>query len=357
MKHPMYMNPGKPPQYFISCGIVLATALVCYAFSDYISYHIAALLLVLAVSAIAMVYEVYPVLLSATLSALLLNFFFMPPLYTFHVNTHEDLLMLLIYFVIAVVNAVFTLRLKREERKTRERAERRNTLKLYTTLFNSLSHELKTPIATIIGATDTLRENHSLSEGNKEKLLAEISTAGLRLNTQVENLLNMGRLESGMLKINPDWCDVNELLYSMAREAKASTHSIEVVPNENLPLVKLDIGLIHQALYNLVKNAVAYTPAGSQIKLSGNHTGGMISISVEDNGPGLPEDSLLEIFDKFYRVPNTAAGGTGLGLSIVKGFVEAHGGTITAKNVPAGGALFTLLLPAEANYLNKLKNE
>jgi two-component system sensor histidine kinase KdpD len=356
MKQPWYIRSGKPSQYFISSALVIATAMLCYAFSNYISYHIAALLLVLAVSAIATVYEVLPVLLSAALSALLLNFFFMPPLYTLHINTHEDLLMLLIYFVIAIVNAVFTIRIKREERKTRERAERRNTLKLYTTLFNSLSHELKTPIATIIGASDTLKENPSLGDQNREMLLSEINTAGLRLNSQVENLLNMGRLESGMLKINRDWCDLDELLHSVANEMKPATHTVTVMPND-LPLVKLDIGLVRQAVYNLVKNAVTYTPDGSEVVMYASYSGGGAIITVQDNGPGLPEASLRELFDKFYRVPNTAAGGTGLGLSIVKGFTEAHGGKVTAANVPAGGALFTLFLPAEATYLNKLRNE
>jgi len=356
MKQPWYIRSGKPSQYIISSALVIATSLLCYTFSNYISYHIAALLLVLAVSAIATVYEVLPVLLSATLSALLLNFFFMPPLYTLHINTHEDLLMLLIYFIIAIVNAVFTIRIKREERKTRERAERRNTLKLYTTLFNSLSHELKTPIATIIGASDTLKENPSLGDENREMLLSEINTAGLRLNNQVENLLNMGRLESGMLKINRDWCDLDELLHSVANEMNPAAHTITVMPND-LPLVKLDIGLVRQAVYNLVKNAVTYTPDGSAIKMSVSYSDGDAIIAVQDNGPGLPEASLVELFDKFYRVPNSAAGGTGLGLSIVKGFAEAHGGTVTAANVPTGGALFTLFLPAEATYLNKLRNE
>ena len=202
MKQPLYLSAARPKQYLISMGLVVAACGLCYAFSGYFSYHATALVLLLVVSVIATLFDILPVLLAAAVSALALNYFFIPPLYTLHVQTPEDLLMLLMFFVIAVVNAVFTFRIRREERKTRERAARREALRLYNTLFNSLSHELKTPIATIIGAADMLTENTALSPGNKTELLGEIQLSGQRLHRQVENLLNMSRLESGMIALN-----------------------------------------------------------------------------------------------------------------------------------------------------------
>jgi two-component system sensor histidine kinase KdpD len=358
MKQPLYLSAGKPTQYFISCGIVFGTALLCFSFSDLITYHIAALMLMLAVSVIAALYDIFPVLLACILSGLILNFFFIPPLFTLHIRTPEDFLLLLIFFLIAIVNAVFTFRIRREERKTRERAARRNALKLYNTLFNSLSHELKTPIATVIGATEMLRDNDTLSDANRKELLSQIDLAGNRLHRQVENLLSMSRLESGMITLNRDWCDMHELMHTVVQQAKdPCSHTIIIKDNENLPLFKLDIGLIQQALYNIVQNALLYTPDGSIINLSASTESNGCIITISDTGPGFPEDAISTLFDKFYRLPDTKAGGTGLGLSISKGFVEAHGGTITAENNAAGGAHFTLYIPAEANYLNKLKNE
>lgn len=266
--------------------------------------------------------------------------------------------MFLLYYAIAVINAVFTYRIKKEERKTRERESRRNALKLYNTLFNSLSHELKTPIATIIGAVDTLRENNTVSEENRQILLTEIDKAGLRLNRQVNNLLDMSRLESGMLKVSSDWSDITELLHTVTKRVyNPGTHSITVAKNDNLPLFKLDAGLIQQAVLNIAQNAVNYTPDGSVITLAASHINNNCIITIADNGIGLPEDSLIELFDKFYRLPDSKTGGTGLGLSIAKGFTEAHGGYIYAGNNPDGGALFTLAIPAETSYINKLKNE
>lgn len=358
MIRPLLFSGAKPKEYLVSIGLVLAITLLCFVFSGYISYHVTALLLLLGVSAIATVYSLFPVLVAATLSALLLNLLFIPPLYTLHITTPEDYLMFLLYYAIAVINAVFTYRIKREERKTRERAERRNTLKLYNTLFNSLSHELKTPISTIIGAVDTLRENNSVTEGNRQILLAEIDRAGLRLNRQVNNLLDMSRLESGILKVNRDWSDVNELLHTVAKRVyNPGTHTIIIAQNDNLPLFKLDEGLIQQAVLNITQNAVNYTPERSVITLAAAHINDNCEITISDNGPGLPEDSLVELFDKFYRLPDSKTGGTGLGLSIAKGFTEAHDGHIYAGNNDSGGALFTLLIPAVTSYLNKLKNE
>ena len=358
MIRPLLFSGAKPKEYLISITLILAITLLCYIFSGYISYHATALLLLLGVSAIASVYSLFPVLTAATLSALLLNLLFIPPFYTLHIHTPEDYLMFLLYYAIAVINAVFTYRIKKEERKTRERESRRNALKLYNTLFNSLSHELKTPIATIIGAVDTLRENNTVSEENRQILLAEIDKAGLRLNRQVNNLLDMSRLESGMLKVSSDWSDITELLHTVAKRVyNPGTHSITVAKNDNLPLFKFDAGLIQQAVLNIAQNAVNYTPDGSVITLAASHINNNCIITIADNGIGLPEDSLIELFDKFYRLPDSKTGGTGLGLSIAKGFTEAHGGYIYAGNNPDGGALFTLAIPAETSYINKLKNE
>lgn len=307
-----------------------------------------------------MFFDILPVLVAALLSALVWDFFFIPPRFTFTVASPEDLLMLLMYFLIAMVNAVLTFKIRQAEKKARIKEQKENTVKLYNTLLNSLSHELRTPIATIIGAADNLlTEEKKLSAESKQELINEISLASLRLNRQVENLLNMSRLESGFIQPNKDWCDINELVYGVVNQLKDTlkSHSVSVLINDDLPLFKLDFGLMEQVLYNLIYNAATYTPKYCLITIRAICVNDELVLFVEDNGDGFPPEETEKAFDKFYRLKNTRAGGTGLGLSIVKGFVEAHDGAISLENMPEGGARFIIEIPAETSYLNNLKNE
>jgi two-component system sensor histidine kinase KdpD len=331
----------------------------CYFSSSFIGYKIIALVLLMTVSITAMLFEILPVLLAALFSALIWNYFFIPPIFTFHINNAEDLLMFLLYFLIASVNAVLNFKIRKEEKKARDKEEKENAIKLYNTLLNSLSHELRTPISTIIGAVDILKENKErLSSQNQTELLNQIDTATVRLNRQVENLLNMSRLETGMLKPKKDWCDINELInFVINKLEETKNHSIEFIPNETLPLFKIDRGLIEQVLFNLIHNSINYTHENSVIKISASQIANAIVIIVSDNGNGIPESEREFIFDKFYRLPQTKAGGSGLGLSIVKGFLEAHHGSVKVGSSPEGGAKFMIEIPAETSSINNLKNE
>ena len=262
--------------------------------------------------------------------------------------------------MIAMLHAVFTFKIRQIQKEARKKEEKANTLKLYNTLLNSLSHELRTPIATIIGASDNLLMNPgNLTEKNKFNLLSEISVASLRLNQQVENLLSMSRLESGSIQAKKDWCDVIELVYAAIKslDENFKEHRINVQIKDNLPLVKLDAGLMEQVLYNIIYNAILYTPVNSEIKIKADYFDNTSQITIEDNGEGFPVEEIDKAFDKFYRLKGSKTGGTGLGLSIAKGFIEAHNGTITLENRPDGGAKFTINIPTETSYLNDLKNE
>jgi two-component system sensor histidine kinase KdpD len=339
--------------------MVLLTSSICYLTIQFIGYKTVALLLLVTVSIVAMLFDILPVLTAAFLSALTWNYFFIPPIFTFHIESAEDLLMFLLYFFIAMVNVVLTLKIREEERKARDKEEKEHVIKLYNTLLNSLSHELRTPISTILGAVDTLKDNkEKLSDVNQSELLTQIDTASLRLNRQVENLLNMSRLETGMLKLNLDWCDTNELINSVIQKiAIPYKQTILFEANEQLPFFRYDRGLIEQVLQNLLYNAIYYTPEYSTIILMAEQQANDCVIKVSDNGNGIPPEELTHIFDKFYRLPHSKTGGSGLGLSIVKGFIEAHNGSVKAENIASGGITFTLQFPAEALYINNLKNE
>ena len=486
------------PQYAAAAALVCLVALACYPLSSLIGYQTVSLILLLTVALLPLKLGAGPVLLAAGLSALLWDYFFIPPQFTLSVNMAQDILMLITYFAIATVTGTLTARIRAREKAVRSREERATALysltrdlsnapnqdevakaavanvrkfftaevavflsdpdgdvfteahpastftvdekefgvaawvywnekkagkstdtlpfaqatyypmsgpryplgvigvqlkekdrltidqdtllenfirqigstlereqlnemakrsiasveaeRLYKTLFNSISHELRTPIAAILSASEGLLDSTSAhGEDLRGDLHAEIHTAAERLNRLVENLLDMTRLESGRIKPNLDWCDLHDVITTSVRKLKQelSGHTVSLDIPDDLPLVKLDFGLIEQAITNLLHNASLYTPPGTRIVVTGSVHDGQCVIVISDDGPGFPRESLPRAFEKFYRVPGTKAGGTGLGLSIVRGFVEAHGGTIKVENKSEGGARFTIELPTQ----------
>lgn len=492
--------------YFLSIFVIGLTTLLSSPLSNTESYHVVSFILLFIVSILATFMGIGPVLLAATLSALVWNFFFIPPNLTFHIDKTEDILMFGMFFIIALVNGVLTTKVRRQEQLAIEREERTNALfqltkelsrasgleevlavaiegiknhfrtesffilqdgnnilhstgrlqkekkltdtqssvaewvfthsqkagkftatfpeveytfyplsgtrlnagvvamkleqlfsgdqkafwdtfltqistalereflgelaqktrflvesdRLYKTLFNSISHELRIPVATIMGAADSLLT--STHPANVQSaLFNEIFTASLRLNRLIGNLLNMSRLESGQISIRLDWYDMNDLVNKLAEDLKDELKPFSLVVSipEDMPLVKIDYGLLEQVLYNLVFNATQYAPVASPIELSTHHENGVVVIRVKDQGPGFPQQAMGNVFKKFFRVDGSKTGGLGLGLSIVKGFVEAHKGTVTVENRKDGGSEFTIRIPTEnpAIYNLQLENE
>lgn len=219
--------------------------------------------------------------------------------------------------------------------------------RLSNALLNSISHELRTPLAAITSATGALAETKTKDGGFDRKMVAEIQEASARLNRLVGNLLDVTRLDSGHVRPKLDWCDVNDLLATTVRslDRELAGHTVKVEIEGKIPLARLDFALMQQALANLLLNAANHTPPGTQILLQARQEQASLILNVSDNGPGLPPEFLPRIFDKFFRAPNAPTGGSGLGLAIVKGFVEAHGGQISAANRPSGGAVFTIRIP------------
>ena len=481
-------------QYLLATLIIFLIASICFLIRDIIGYQVVSFGLLFVVSILAFFFGTGPILMSATLSALIWDFFFIPPPYTLHVDKPVDMLMLIMFFIIALLSGVLTSRIKRQEMKIRIREERTNALyqltrelstatgveevvaiakndikkyfnldsrillkndsdqleyasqsntnfalskndmsvaawtfqhsakagrhtdtlpsssytfyplkgnqmnlgviairqeivftqgeeqfweafisqisgkfereylrnmakqaflltesdKLYKTLFNSISHELRIPVATIMGASDSLLSTEHSGEIRRE-LSTEIFKASKRLNRLIENLLNMSRLESGRISPRLDWCDIHDLVNKVAESLQDELRpfNLHVVIPDDMPFVKLDFGLMEQVLYNLIYNATQYAPASVNLRVKAFYDKGILTLQVMDRGPGFPPREISLIFNKFYRVEGSKAGGTGLGLSIAKGFTEAHKGTITVENRQNGGAKFTIRIPTE----------
>jgi two-component system, OmpR family, sensor histidine kinase KdpD len=225
------------------------------------------------------------------------------------------------------------------------------TERLRGAVLTSISHDLRTPLASILGTVSSLRsfpDKYEASERNE--LLATLQDEAERLNRFVGNLLDMTRLEAGAIDSKLDFVDIAEIVGAALERAGSvvSRHRVEVAIAPDLPMVRLDAVLFEPVLFNLLDNAAKYSPPGSRIDLRARTDGDTVVLEVVDEGPGIPQGDLERIFDKFYRVQaqDRQRAGTGLGLAICRGFVEAQGGRIDAKNrVDRSCAVLTIRMP------------
>jgi two-component system, OmpR family, sensor histidine kinase KdpD len=228
------------------------------------------------------------------------------------------------------------------------------TERLRSALLTSISHDLKTPLAAVLGAAGTLRDlSKKLGEAEKADLVATIIDESERLNRFIANLLDMTKLESGAVVPNMALHDLGEIVGSALRRATKilARHRVDVDLQADLPMLELDAVLFEQALFNLLDNAAKYAPADTVIRVESWREQDVVCLRVLDEGEGIPADELEHIFDKFYRAQkgDQVRAGTGLGLAISRGFVEAMRGTITAGNrADRNGAAFTISLPIPA---------
>jgi two-component system sensor histidine kinase KdpD len=435
-------------QYLATVIMVILTSLGAFLTRYYMGYQVVSFILLFLVSILALFFSTGPVLIAACLSAVIWDYFFIPPVFTLHIEKTEDVLMLFMFFFIALMNGILTTRIRGQEKKIRTREERTHALyqlsrdltqaggveevaefahgyirksfncesaillkdenskletlphhesgirfsendlsvaswvfinsaragkftetlpscsltfypltgthdnngvvalelsrvftegeqqfweafisqvsgrlerellrnaakntyllseseKMYKTLFNSISHELRIPVATVMGASDILLGQELPAESRKQ-LYTEINDASIRLNRLIENLLNMSRLETGRISPQPDWCDVhdlsNQVIHSLKQEIESFILSV-IIPDD-MPLVKLDFGLMEQILHNLVLNAAQNSPAGSTIRMKFYYDSGSMNLQVMDRGSGFGSEDLTSVFNKFYR--------------------------------------------------------
>jgi two-component system, OmpR family, sensor histidine kinase KdpD len=225
------------------------------------------------------------------------------------------------------------------------------TERLRAALLTSLSHDLKTPLASILGAVTSLRQYRDvLSLPERDELSATIQEEAERLSRFVANLLDMTKIESGAIELDRQLVDIDETVGAALQRVAGmiASHRIEVDLEASLPMLNIDVMLFEQVLVNLLDNAAKYAPQGSRITVRARRTFGAIAIEILDEGPGIPEDLLERVFEKFHRVKqgDRQRAGTGLGLAICRGFVEALGGKIVAANrADRPGAIFTITFP------------
>ncbi len=235
--------------------------------------------------------------------------------------------------------------LSEEAQNARVRAE---TERMRNAILSSVSHDLRTPLATITGAASSLaEEQRELDPAARRELSRSIYREANRLDRLLKNLLDMMRIEAGAVQLSREWHPMDEVVgAALARlEGRLHDHTVSTAFPADLPLVLVDGVLLEQVVINLVENAMKYAPSGSTIDVSASAIGREIVVEVADRGPGIPSGEEARIFDKFYRGRLAREGGVGLGLTICRGIVEAHGGRIWAENHSGGGALFRFSIP------------
>lgn len=246
---------------------------------------------------------------------------------------------------LAIERAILT----EEAQQARMQAE---TERLRSNLLSSVSHDLRTPLASIMGAASSLLEQGPTLDPKTHDELSQLAyEEAHRLNRLVGNLLDMTRLESGGLHVEKEWQTLEEVVGAALHQIgkRRSGHPIVTHLPPDLPLVPMDSVLIEQVLVNLLENAVKYTPDGTPIELSASASAKEVSVEVADRGSGIIPGDEEKIFDKFYRSTNAASAGVGLGLAICRGIIEAHKGQIEARNRPSGGAVLRFTLPLEGD--------
>lgn len=215
-------------------------------------------------------------------------------------------------------------------------------------LLSAISHDLRTPLTALVSLASTLATTAELSEQNRRELAQAAAEQAMHMSSLVTNLLDMARLQSEGVHLNRQWHVLEEIVGGALRalDKSLSGHTIQVSLDDALPLIYIDGVLIERVLYNLTENAVKYTPRGSTIRITGKVQNGELTVTVDDNGPGLPSDMLESVFEKFTRGSRESSlTGVGLGLAICKAIVQAHQGRIMAQNRPQGGARFTFTIP------------
>jgi two-component system sensor histidine kinase KdpD len=251
-------------------------------------------------------------------------------------------------FIRQIAQAVARVRLAEQARKSMLQME---TERLRNSLLSSISHDLRTPLATIVGSASALAENNgALSEHDRAELSSGIYEEAQRMSKLVNNILDMAKLDAGVVALNRQWHPVEEIigtvLTGLQKRLEGRKLGVKLPPG--LPMIYADAGLIEQVLVNLLENALRYTPEGSPLEISVQLSPFAVEVFVADRGPGVPKGMEAKLFEKFYRVRHEAAqSGVGLGLAICRAIVEAHGGTIQAQNRASGGAIFSFMIPVD----------
>jgi two-component system sensor histidine kinase KdpD len=290
-----------------------------------------------------------PSIFTAIASVLSFDFFFLPPQFSFAIFGPKHLVTLFVMLFAAVVTSGLTERARRKADDAHRAQAQVESERLRSLLLSSISHDLRTPLAAIMGAASTMLEDDArLDPETRRDLTQTVFEESERLHRLLTNLLHLTRLEAGPVQIRKEWQPIEEVIGAALTHLEVRLRDREVRTHlpDKVTSAPFDGALIEQVLVNLIENALRYTPKNSPIEISATATDSLVTIEVADRGPGIVPGQEQRIFEKFHRSDRRKAdGGMGLGLTICTGILRAHGGRIWVENRPGGGAAFKFVLP------------
>jgi K+-sensing histidine kinase KdpD len=370
---PAFRLGAKPPSTALgiltACVVVAASGLVVAALETFTDPASLGIVFIPGVLLIATVWGLWLGLGTALLSAVVFNFYFLPPLHNFSINARHDIVALLVFVLVAVVSGTLAelarARAAESERRRREAdraleeaaelaAERdrmreeaieaealRRSDELKTSLLRAVSHDLRTPLTAIIAAGAAL-DSPSVTASERHELSDAVVDEGRRLSRLVENLLDVSRLESGAAEPHREPVELGDLLRAARESIGPYGEHVRLSLDEDLPALRADPTQLERAFANLLENAVVHGE-GQAVLVRSRLVGPRLVVRVVDRGPGIPENMRERIFEPFYRAPGAASGtGSGLGLAIARGFIEANGGEVEVESLPGQGSSFVV---------------
>lgn len=339
--------------YLKSLGLIVLISLA----GEFIYRHIEptnlVMLYLLAVVITATVWGKGPAIFTSIISVLAFDFLFVPPRFTLNVSDAQYLLTFMGLFSVGIVISELTAKMRQRAVEASRRQAQLELLKakekLQAAILNSISHDLRTPLASITGALSSILNNGKLLNREAENELIETAYGeSARLNRLVENILDMTKIEAQALRLSYQACEVRDVIAVVLEQFKQDLESRDVridVPKD-LPDVAIDFTLITKVLANVIDNALKYSQGNTTIHISAQTVSDSLYIIISDEGFGIPKKDLTNVFNKFYRVERTQKSqGIGLGLSICKGIIEAHKGKILLDSVENKGTTISIELP------------
>jgi len=337
--------------YACAVGAAILCTLIGLAMTPRFDVVNIAMVYLLAVVVIAMCFSRGAAVLSAVICVGAFDFIFVPPQGTFTVNDVQYLLTFAIMLAVALIISGLIERGRLQTEARASLALEAETERIRSTLLASISHDLRTPLAVMTGASSSLAQGgERLSPEERAALAQSIYGQARDMSEQVAKILQMTRLETGAITLERDWAALPEIAGSvLARlSERLAGHRLVVDIPAELPLVRVDATLIDQALANLVENAARHTPAGTVVRVRVQHVGSELVVSVEDLGIGLDDRDIERVFTKFHRGAHEGpGGGVGLGLAICRAIVRLHQGQAWAERLAGGGIAFRFTLPVE----------
>jgi len=336
--------------YLWGVGSVAASVTFSDLVARYLQLSDLVMITLLPVVGIATQFGIGPSLLTAALSALCFDFFFIPPTHAFAPSDLKSGVTLVVMVVVAGVISGLAQLGRRQQQAARSREVALSAERTRNSLLSAVSHDLRTPLATIFGAgTELLQDGNEMTDSERQELSQSIVEEAARLDRLVTNLLDVARLDDTGTRIKKRPEPLDEIVEAaLGRvQGRLGGRSVRSRVPQAIPMVPMDAVLIQQVLVNILENALRYTPEGTPIEIEVSEAGPDVIVEVRDSGPGIRDEEADRIFERFYRgaAHSTRDGGMGLGLAICRAIILAHGGTIGLSNRDGGGAIARFTLP------------